>query len=350
MSQMIALTPEIENLARRGAWFAYSVSGGKDSGASMHVADRWLDSVGHPRDRRIALHADLGRAEWPDTLDTVRAVAAHVGTPLEIVSQTNDLIWRFEDRWRRCLVRYGLLETINVVPPWSSSSSLFCRSEQKLVPLSKRKSKLSGDLPVVGIVGIRREESTKRSKTPIAVPDGEMIRRNGRAGVLWHPIVEWRTQDVFDYHHEHGVPLHRAYGLGSSRLSCALCVIASRHDLTTSIHKGGNLDVLRDYVALELRSAFSFQSSNWISDMAPEGLVDRRTLEDAKRIARERNEAQALIPRYILQEKSIANIQHGDAVILASVRRRISDLYGLAHYGTSADEIMRLAKGETSNA
>src|SRR3546814_8986422 len=52
---------------RRGAWFAFNLSGGKDSTASAHAAIALLDALGHPRDRRIAIHADLGRAEWRST-------------------------------------------------------------------------------------------------------------------------------------------------------------------------------------------------------------------------------------------------------------------------------------------
>lgn len=345
MEPRIALTHEIEELARMGAWFAYSVSGGKDSGASMHSVNTWLDSIGHPAERRIALHADLGRAEWSDTLDTVRAVAAHVGTPLEVVSQKNDLVWRLEDRWRRSLLRYAALETINLVPPWPSSSLLFCRSEQKLVPLSRRKASLPGGLPVVGVVGIRREESPRRAKAEVVSPDLEMKRRNGREGLLWNPIIDWTAQEVMNYHERHGIPLHRAYRLGSTRLSCALCAIASRHDLLTSIHKGGNLKILQAYSSLELKSAFSFQPATWISDLAPDGMVSVRQLAEAKRIATERQEAQALIPRHVLRAKSIRNIVEEDAVTLATVRKRISNLYGIVHHGTSAEEILQLSKG-----
>lgn len=346
----IAITPEVEDLARKGAWFVYSVSGGKDSGASMHAVDAWLDVMGHPRGRRLALHADLGRAEWTDTLDTVRRICARIGVDLEVVSQKNDLAWRFEDRWRRSLLRYQAMETINVVPPWSSSSLLYCRSEQKLVPLSSRKAKIRTDLPVVGIVGIRREESSRRAHAPISQVDGEMRRRNGRDGILWHPIADWKMQDVFDYHQKNEIPLHRAYALGSSRLSCALCVLASKNDLMVSITKGKNHDILREYTSLEIRSGFSFQSNAWLCDLAPEGMIDHKRLSEAKSIAEERNAAQALIPRDILRTKSIGNIEEDDAELLAGVRRRILDLYGLKPYGVTADEIMRLSRGELIDA
>src|SRR3546814_13630373 len=59
---------------RRGAWFAFNLSGGKDSTASAHAALALLDALGHPRDRRIAIHADLGRAEWRSTRSEERRV------------------------------------------------------------------------------------------------------------------------------------------------------------------------------------------------------------------------------------------------------------------------------------
>lgn len=340
----IALTPEIIRLARLGAWFVFSVSGGKDSGAAMHGANAWLDSVGHPHDRRLALHADLGRAEWPETMDMVRSVAHHANVPLEIVSQTKDLVWRFEDRWRRSLVRYKALETINMVPPWSSSTLLFCRSEQKGVTLSRHKAKLPGGLPVVGIIGIRREESTKRSKTPISCEDGEMLRRNGRQGVMWHPIAEWTTEEVFAYHERHQIPLHRAYSLGSTRLSCAYCTLASRNDLSVSLDLGGNTETFASYVSLELQSAFSFQTNHWLSDMGTANQVDANRLKEAKAIALERTRHQARVPKELLKAKTIRHIDMETATTLASVRSAIGDLYGIVVEGRTAISIMEVAE------
>lgn len=340
----ILLDPRVEELARQGAWFVTSTSGGKDSSAAMRAADVWLDSVGHPRNRRLALHADLGRAEWHDTLDTVRSICAHLGLPLEVVSQKNDLLWRFDDRWTRCLRRYAALETIAVVPPWSTPDLLFCRSEQKSVPLSRRKSKLPGGLPVVGIVGLRREESERRSRTPVLAPDADMIRRNGRDGYLWNPIADWSTDQVFEYHREHDIPLHRAYGLGSTRLSCRYCIMGSRKDITVSFGMGGDLVAFHAYSALEIRSAFSFQGSTWLSDLGGPELVDQRRLADAKRIAAERNEIQRLIPRHILKAKSIRNIDGESAEALAGVRRRIAALYGIQAVGTTRDGILEMAR------
>src|SRR3546814_12652344 len=81
---------------RRGAWFAFNLSGGKDSTASAHAAIALLDALGHPRDRRIAIHADLGRAEGRSTPAMVAASADRLGMPLRVVSRSaGDMV----DRW-----------------------------------------------------------------------------------------------------------------------------------------------------------------------------------------------------------------------------------------------------------
>ena len=338
----IALEPHLEELARQNAWFVFSCSGGKDSGASMHAACQWLDSVGHDPAKRLALHADLGRAEWPDTLDTVQKVANHCGVPLETVTQKNDLVWRFQDRWKRSLARYQNLETIQLVPPWSSSSLLFCRSEQKEVTLCKYKKDLDGDLPIVGVIGIRREESTRRANAPVFHADNALLRRNKREGYLWNPIVEWTTEEVFQYHRDHNIPLHRAYGLGSTRLSCALCVLGSKNDIGVSI-AAGNHDVLASYIELELTSAFSFQSNAWLADRAPDGMVDVSRLENAKRIAAERQRLQESMPPTLRKSKSINGISRNDAVTLANIRGQICALYDISTPYDSVDAIIALA-------
>lgn len=338
----LALEPRLEELARQNAWFIFSCSGGKDSGASMHAACQWLDSVGHDPAKRLALHADLGRAEWPDTLETVRQVADHCNVPLEVVRQKNDLVWRFRDRWRRCLQRYANLETIQLVPPWSSSSLLFCRSEAKEVTLCKRKKTLSGNLPIVGVIGIRREESTRRANAPVLHPDNALLRRNKREGLLWNPIVEWSTQEVFDYHKTHGIPLHRAYSLGSTRLSCALCVLGSKNDIGVSI-AAGNHDVLQAYVDLEIASGFSFQSNAWLADRAPDHMVDQERLKHAKHIATERQQLQEGMPSALRKTKSINGISREDAATLAQIRKEICALYGLESPYCDTEAILRLA-------
>ena len=63
----LANDSEIIGAIRAGARIVFNVSGGKDSSAAMFAVNLYLDLLGHPRARRMAIHADLGRAEWAST-------------------------------------------------------------------------------------------------------------------------------------------------------------------------------------------------------------------------------------------------------------------------------------------
>src|SRR5436309_518309 len=92
----LALTPEIIRAIRDGAWIVFNLSGGKDSSAAMAAVNLFLDLLGHPRTRRMAIHADLGRAEWASTPETVERIAAEAGIHLTVVRRAaGDLV----DRW-----------------------------------------------------------------------------------------------------------------------------------------------------------------------------------------------------------------------------------------------------------
>jgi predicted phosphoadenosine phosphosulfate sulfurtransferase len=70
----LAVPPEVESALELGAALAISISGGKDSQALLNTLAAWH------RERRwpgpiLALHADLGRAEWKETPEHVRRIA-----------------------------------------------------------------------------------------------------------------------------------------------------------------------------------------------------------------------------------------------------------------------------------
>lgn len=128
----LALPPAILDAVERGAWIVFNLSGGKDSSAAMFAVNLILDALGHPRERRIAIHADLGRAEWDETPATVEDLAAHAGVPLTIVRRNaGDLFDRWATRFANGKARYEALETYNLIGPWSSSALRFCTSEMK---------------------------------------------------------------------------------------------------------------------------------------------------------------------------------------------------------------------------
>lgn len=302
----LAFDPAIQAALASGAVVAFSMSGGKDSGASAHATMAALDQLGHPRADRIAIHADLGRAEWKSTPETVERVAAALGLPLMVVRhRKHDMVSRWEARFSEGKRRYANLEVFNLIGPWSSASLRFCTAEMKQQVIAPALQKAFPGRTIISVIGIRREESVARSKTPISKPQPRWDQRNGTRLISWHPIVDWSTAQVFDWHARHGLPLHEAYfDWGVSRVSCAFCILQSCRDQVASARVPANLNLLHLLVDLEARSTFSFQPERWLSDAAPGLLPDslRRDVARAKIAADDRRRLEGALPaglRYV---------------------------------------------------
>jgi 3'-phosphoadenosine 5'-phosphosulfate sulfotransferase (PAPS reductase)/FAD synthetase len=299
----VAVDPAILSAAAQGAWFAFSLSGGKDSTIAAWAASAWLDRLGHPRERRIAIHADLGRAEWRSTPAMVEMVAARLGVPLVVVRRTaGDMVARWEQRFENGKARYEALETYHLIGPWSSSALRFCTSELKAQVIGPELARRFRGATIVSVIGLRREESIARRFTPIARADHRFAKSGNRAGtrmISWHPVVDWTAADVFVAHDAHGLPLHEAYcRYGASRLSCAFCVLASGADLKAASSATDNLDLYRHLVGIEARSTFSFQPGRWLADVAPQLLPAplMASIERARADADERRRIESLMP------------------------------------------------------
>lgn len=268
---VVAHDPLIADAVRNGAVVVFNLSGGKDCGAAAAVTNEWLDKVGHPRERRMAIHADLGRAEWDFTPAQVEAQAHALGVRLVVVrAASGDLVDRFENRWQRGLDAYRELRLYNLRGPWSSPSLKFCQSEKKIQVMGPHLARAFAGQTIINVVGIRREESAARAKAEVAKRDPRFAKPGNRAGtemLLWHPIVDVLEAEVFEINQRYGVPLARSYELGSSRHSCALCIMGSLNDL--SVGAEGHPWLYQHYVSMEATSTFSFQHGRWLADIAP---------------------------------------------------------------------------------
>jgi 3'-phosphoadenosine 5'-phosphosulfate sulfotransferase (PAPS reductase)/FAD synthetase len=301
-----AIDDRIQAAIARGAVVAMSLSGGKDSTAAAYAASQILDAGGHSRSRRIGVHADLGRAEWRETPATVEAIAATLGLPLHVVRQTrHDPVGRWHDRFERGLARYAAFETLCLIGPWSSAKLRFCTLEAKASVITRfLRSEIDGQ-EVVSVIGIRRAESPARRLAPIAATDPRLTDRARTSGLIWHPLVDWSADEVFALHDAAGLPLHVAYTTyGSSRFSCAACVLASKHDLEASASCAGNAKLFGTLVDLEARSTFSFQPGRWLADLSDHIIGERRkaAIATAKERAAERRQLEAELPsglRYV---------------------------------------------------
>jgi len=339
----LSVTPEVSALLSAGCIVAVGVSGGKDSQAMAIALRDYLDSVGHSGPR-ILTHADLGSIEWRTSLQACEHLARHLGWELLVVRRSaGDLLHRWQDRWRRNLARYKALSCVHLIQPFSSASKRFCTSELKSGPISSALKKRFPGQAIVSAVGIRRDESVARAKKPVSATD-KRLSTKAIQGLTWNPIIEWSISDVLSRIAHAGLPLHEAYTVyGSTRLSCAYCVLASMRDLQAASRCPENAAVFRLLVDLEIDSCFSFQSNRWLADVAPHLLSDqqREGIAHAKHVAEQRRRIEAEIPKHLQFVKGWPTAVPNDAEceLIASVRLRVAALHGMAVGCTSGSEV-----------
>ena len=267
----INIPSPIQTAFEIGADLAISISGGKDSQAMLSAVTRWWGQ--HAFTGSIyAIHADLGRAEWQGSLDWVRQLAAQYGIDLVVVErEKGDLVDRITDRYHQDPSR----------PFWPSASNRYCTSDLKRDPINKYLRRNHQRL-VVSAEGIRAQESRARASKPCWEPRKRITTRS-RDAYTWRPILNWTEEDVWaeigttlrdlkrrralyrtsdrvperaEYALK-GWPAHPAYVYGNERLSCALCVLASKGDLINGLKH--NPALAETYIRLEKESGFSFK-------------------------------------------------------------------------------------------
>ncbi len=339
--------PALEDTLRSGAAVAIGVSGGKDSCACAIAVNEYLDRITH-HGPRVLIHADLGRVEWRQPLGVCHRLATRLGLELVVVERTaGDLLARWQQRWRDNVKRYADLECVKLILPWSTSGMRFCTSELKTAPICRELVKRFPGRTIVSVTGIRAQESGRRARRPIVAEQPKLVsRRNATMGCDWHPLLSWTRTEVLDYLAEKAFDLHEAYTVfGSSRVSCAFCVLASQSDLKSASSCVTNHEVYRALVALEIESTFSFQERGWLSDVAPD-LLDSDTRINALAVkdkATRREFAERMIPKHLLYEAGwphcIPTIE--EAELLAEVRREVATAVGIRIGFTKPDEILR---------
>jgi 3'-phosphoadenosine 5'-phosphosulfate sulfotransferase (PAPS reductase)/FAD synthetase len=120
------------------------------------------------RDRIVAVHADLGRAEWKGTRELAEEQARHYGLRLEVVAAKD------------------LLASVEARGMWPSSKQRYCTSDHKRGPIltvitklvAEKRLELGRPVRVLQCIGLRAEESTARAK--LAVFERNERATNGR--------------------------------------------------------------------------------------------------------------------------------------------------------------------------
>ena len=118
-------------------------------------------------------------------------------------------------------------------------------------------------------MGIRAEESrTRANKAVWAIRKSVDAPTKQRHVYDWLPIHGLTVDDVWVTIRANGNVFHEAYQHGNTRLSCALCVLASQNDLLNgAMH---NPDIYLELCRIELESGFSFQPNRWLCSLRPE--------------------------------------------------------------------------------
>ncbi|RIK36108.1 MAG: hypothetical protein DCC55_28355 [Chloroflexi bacterium] len=274
MQPAIAIPEPIQTALDQGATLAISVSAGKDSQAMLYALTQERDRQGWPGEV-FAIHACLGRMEWPQTLAHCEKICAEVNIPLIVVERPQgDLLQEMQDRMKKLEGQHK--------PHWPSSTARYCTADQKRAQIDKV---LRTHQVIISAEGLRSNESAARAKRPEWEYRQHICTRQ-RTALTWRPILHWSVDDVWQtigtstaelqarqqrYQQGEtqkaldGWPAHPAYVMGNQRLSCAICVLASRSDIINGARH--NPELYRALVEMEEQSGFSFRQDLRLADL-----------------------------------------------------------------------------------
>lgn len=352
----VELDDEIRALIAADAPVAIGVSGGKDSCAAAIATVEHLRAVGH-EGPVVLVHADLGdpdpalNVEWDDSLPTCERLSSFLGVPLVVTKRpAGGMMKRWIKRWQNNVARYADLSCVKIILPWSTPSMRFCTSELKSAPIASKLVKLFPGQRIISACGIRREEgngkeNSPRTNAPTSKPNKRLTNKGAKtSGIDWNPIAAWSTTDVFAFCAARGFQMHEGYALGMSRISCRYCIMQDLADQRVSASVAANAPVFRTIVGLEIRSAFAFQGSRWLGDVAPQLLDDATlaALAEAKERAAKRVLIEKHIPKHLLYTKGWPTVMptEDEAEQLCGARRAIAALYGITVSCTEPAELI----------
>ncbi len=259
----------MEMQLQSGAALALSISGGKDSHAMAKAVVSFL-KLNNLDNYVFAIHADLGRTEWKESLPMCQQLCKRLGIELIVVRRENgDMLERWKQRRVAMKTKYG-----KEMPFWSTKAHRYCTSDMKRGPINKYLRKFSH---IISVEGIRADESKDRAKASQYEFRKEIWTRK-RAAYTWNPILNWTMHDVWSeegvninilekYRAEYkatgvvnpGWPFHPAYVYGNDRVSCMMCIMGSKRDLLNGIRH--NPELAFEIAKMELDSGFTFKQS-----------------------------------------------------------------------------------------
>lgn len=215
----------------REAVFFCSHSGGKDSQAMYIEMCKLL-----PKEQIVVVHVHLGKYEHHGVIEHIESTIDH------------ELVVLHPNR--------NLGDAILLKGMFPSARQRWCTSDLKNATIQKfiRRYMNENALKVgFNCVGLRSEESPGRAKkSPLFVNTKLNAPTKSREVYDWYPVFAHSKEEVFDTIEDAGQQAHPMYGVRGNkndRLSCALCILANKNDLTNGVVE--RPDLYTDYIAIE---------------------------------------------------------------------------------------------------
>ena len=230
---MITSINKFRELAEQGVPFIVNHSAGKDSQAMTLL----LRSI-VPANQLIVVHAHLPGMEWPGVIEHIQSTTEGLAFH-KVTAQYAD---GSQKTFQNMVKKRGM---------FPSPAQRWCTSDLKRAPIEKfirAFARESGATTIVNCLGLRAGESRNRANADV-VKYNTRLTTKSRTVIDWLPIHHYSTADVFNAIDEAGQKPHWAYAAGASRLSCALCIMASDKDL--AIGAKHNPEVFKQVSRLE---------------------------------------------------------------------------------------------------
>lgn len=224
-------------LQNKGDKYLLSVSGGKDSTAmilylkEIAVAPELIDYV----------FMDTG---WEDaeTYNYLDYLESELQININRIRSNITFKEEHEDIYTECLAVMGrdysdFVALILKKGMFPSGYAQFCTSELKVKPFQEFLQ--ACNYQPISCVGIRREESPRRSTYP------EWEFNESFDFWVWRPLIAHTERQVIDIHHRHNVRPNPLYLKGSHRVGCYPCIQSNKKEMSAFPTDHAHIEVLR---------------------------------------------------------------------------------------------------------
>lgn len=211
-----------------------SVSGGKDSTAMcLNLLEQGYSTSDFERVFMDTGWEDAGTYQYLDELEKTIGPIIRLKADIQVKEEYKEYVEYFETKlgWESQFIRRLFKYQF---PP--TRRMKWCTTELKIKPVKEYFDSLEDDF--VNLVGIRKEESARRSKM-IEWEFNEYLD-------CWvhRPLIDWKEEDVISIHQRFGIAPNRLYLNGSYRVGCYPCINSRKEEIKLLPNK--RIEIIRE--------------------------------------------------------------------------------------------------------